>query len=457
MPKNQLPQLVKGTRDVYAAQAMQRSYIIDHIKAVYQSYGFMPLETPALEQVSTLLGKYGADGEQLIYRILNSGDFLAGIDASASTDYKTLLPHIAEKGLRYDLTVPLMRYVATHHHELVFPFKRYQIQPVWRADRPQKGRYREFYQCDADVIGTPSLWIEAELLGMVHEVLARLGITDFKVSLNNRAILNSIVTLMGAAERVNEFCMSIDKLDKVGTERVMQELINKGFERTALEKFAFIFDMQGDNAANLQVLRTYLQESDSGLEAIASITEILHLLTKLGIPDNHITIEPSLARGLAYYTGTIFEVTLPNVSIGSIVGGGRYTNFGEAFGLMHMTGVGLSFGVDRLCVAMESLGVFPDSMGVATKVLFTNQSQEIPDLVSKVIPQLRQNNVAVEVYPEPISLKKQLSYANKKLIPFVVIIEEEELKTKKYILRDMNKGTQNLHTAQELINLLRCL
>lgn len=457
MQKNQLTQLVKGTRDVYAAQAMQRNYIIDHIKAVYQSYGFMPLETPALEQVSTLLGKYGADGEQLIYRILNSGDFLTGIDASAITDYKTLLPHIAEKGLRYDLTVPLMRYIATHHHELVFPFKRYQIQPVWRADRPQKGRYREFYQCDADVIGTSSLWIEAELLVMVHEVLTKLGITDFKLSLNNRAILNSIVTLMGAAERVNEFCIIIDKLDKIGKDRVMQELINQGFDWTALEKFAFIFDMQGDNAAKLQILRTQLQQSESGLQAIANVAEILHLLNKLGISNNHITIEPSLARGLSYYTGIIFEVTIPNVSIGSIVGGGRYTNFGEAFGLTHMTGVGLSFGVDRLCVAMESLGVFPDSIGVATTVLFTHQSQEVVDIVLHVIPQLRQNGVAVELYPDPVSLKKQLSYANKKLIPFLVIIEEEALKNKKYILRDMNKGTQNLHTSQELINLLRCL
>lgn len=454
MQKQHLPQLVKGTRDIYAAQAIHRNYIIDHIKAVYQSYGFMPLETPALEQVSTLLGKYGADGEQLIYRILNSGDFLAASPpVSADTNYKTLLPHIADKGLRYDLTVPLMRYIATHYHELIFPFKRYQIQPVWRADRPQKGRYREFYQCDVDVVGTPALWVEAELLAIVHEVLARVGITAFKISLNNRAILNSIVTQMGAAERVNEFCIIIDKLDKIGKDKVMQELISKGFAPEALAKFAFICEIQGDNAAKLQLLRTSLQDSESGLEAIATTAELLTLLNKLGIPDTHISIEPSLARGLAYYTGTIFEVTLPNVDIGSIVGGGRYTNFGETFGLKNMTGVGMSFGLDRLHVAMESLGLLPDAHGLGTQVLFTHLGQEAADIVLHAIPHLRHQGIAVELYPEAVSLKKQLSYANKKQVPFVVIIAEESLKTQKYTLRNMDKGTQNLHTAEELITL----
>ncbi len=455
MQEKKLPQLVKGTRDFDAAQILKRSYLFDHIRQVYQSYGFTPLETPALEYISTLLGNYGTDGEQLIFRILNSGDFLAEVtDPTAYTNYKALLPQIADKGLRYDLTVPLMRYVATHHHELVFPFKRYQIQPVWRADRPQKGRYREFYQCDADVVGTSSLLIEAEILSMVHEVLARLGITQFTIGLNHRAILNGIVTLMGEGDRVNEFCIVIDKLDKVGKEKVIQELITKGFASTALEKFSFIFDLQGSNQHKLQQLSEHLADSDLGLQGVQEIQQILRRVDAMGISDKNISIEPSLARGLSYYTGTVFEVKLQAVDIGSVAGGGRYDNFAAAFGLTEMTGVGLSFGVDRLYVAMESLGLFPQETCISTQVMVTNLDEEAEKIALSIIPQLRKNGLSVELYPEPANLKKQLSYANKKLIPFVVMIGEEEKQADQFRLKDMHTGAQTLHTQQELISFL---
>lgn len=455
MQGKQLPQLVKGTRDFDAFQILKRNYIFDHIRQVYQSYGFIPLETPALEHVSTLLGNYGTDGEQLIFRILNSGDFLAEVtDPAAYTNYKALLTQIADKGLRYDLTVPLMRYVAAHHHELVFPFKRYQIQPVWRADRPQKGRYREFYQCDVDVVGTSSLLIEAEILSMVHEVLARLGITQFKIALNHRAVLNGIVTLMGEGDRVNEFCIAIDKLDKVGREKVIQELVARGFASAALEKFSFIFDLQGSNQHKLQRLSEHLAGSKLGLQGVQEIEQILRRVNALGISDKNISIEPSLARGLSYYTGTVFEVKLQGVDIGSVAGGGRYDNFAVEFGLTGMTGVGLSFGVDRLYVAMESLNLFSEKTHISTQVMFANLDEEAEKIALGIIPQLRKNGMSVELYPEPASLKKQLNYANKKLIPFVIVIGEEERQADKFRLKDMHTGVQTLHTRQELISFL---
>jgi histidyl-tRNA synthetase len=456
MQGKQLPQLVKGTRDFNASQLLKRNYIFDQIRQVYQSYGFSPLETPALEHVSTLLGNYGADGEQLIFRILNSGDFLAEVtNPTAYTNYKKLLPQIADKGLRYDLTVPLMRYVATHHHELVFPFKRYQIQPVWRADRPQKGRYREFYQCDADVVGTSSLLIEAEILSMIHEVLTRLGITQFKIAMNHRAILNGIVALMGKIDQINEFCIVIDKLDKVGREKVIQELIARGFTDAILERFSFIFDLQGSNQHKLQQLNEHLAGSEISLQGVQEIQRILHRLKALGISDKNISIEPSLARGLSYYTGTVFEVKLQGADIGSVAGGGRYDNFAAEFGLTGMTGVGLSFGVDRLYVAMESLDLFPEETYISTQVMFTHLDEEAEKIALSIIPQLRKYGISTELYPEPVHLKKQLSYANKKLIPFVVLIGEEGRQAGKFTLKNMHTGEQTLHTQQELINFLR--
>ena len=318
----QKPIIVKGTRDFDATQLAQRNHIFDTIRQICQRYGFLPLETPTLEYLSTLAGQYGQEGEQLIFKVLNSGDFLAEVDkAVIDKGHKALAPHIAEKGLRYDLTVPLMRYVAMHKQQLTFPFRRYQIQPVWRADRPQKGRYREFYQCDADVVGTPSLVCEAEVLAMAYQVLQQLGIRSFTIQLNHRAILKSLVALIGKASQENTFCITLDKLDKLGQQRVWEELIHKGFCPESLQQLQFIFDLPATNQAKLEILRSRLSQSKEGLRGLQEIQQILQYVTALGFEDMPITIAPTLARGLTYYTGAIFEVKIPSISIGSLGGG----------------------------------------------------------------------------------------------------------------------------------------
>ena len=455
MAEKRIPQLVKGTRDFNPVQVAQRNYLFHTIQQVYQRYGFVPLETPALEYLSTLLGQYGQEGEQLVFRVLNSGNFLEGVPPDAfHQDYKYLLPKIAEKGLRYDLTVPLMRYIAMHYHELSFPFKRYQIQPVWRADRPQKGRYREFYQCDADIVGTSSLLSEAEILVIAYEVLQKLRITDFKIYLNHRSILNGIAELMGELNRVNEFCIIIDKLDKVGADKVMQELTEKGFSKSALEKFAFIFDFQGDNNLKLAILSEHLAHSQVGLQGIEDIKHILRHIKEMGMDMVPISIDPSLARGLAYYTGTVFEIKLPAMNMGSIAGGGRYDQLAKNFGVDGLTGVGLSFGLDRLYAAIESLGLFPKQAHVSTQVLFTNLDDEAERLALGMITKIRNHGIPTELYPEQDKLKKQLTYANKKGIPFVVMIGEEERNVGKLMLKEMETGSQTLYTLDDLIKFL---
>ncbi|MHB9147911.1 MAG: histidine--tRNA ligase [Candidatus Amoebophilus sp.] len=456
MQEKQTPQLVKGTRDFDALQVAQRSYIFDTIRQVYQKYGFSPLETPALEYVSTLFGQYGQEGEQLVFRVLNSGNFLVDTPQALliEQNYKEILPKITEKGLRYDLTVPLMRYVATHYHELTLPFRRYQIQPVWRADRPQKGRYREFYQCDADVVGTPSLIVEAEILAMAYEVLQRLGINDFIIHLNHRSILNGIASQIGELERVNEFCTIVDKLDKVGKDKVIAELLSKGFSKAGLEKFDFIFDLQGDNNAKLDILSSHLAHDKVGSKGLQELKEILQYLEALGMTQVPISFEPSLARGLAYYTGAVFEVKLPTINIGSIAGGGRYDNLAEHFGVSGLTGVGFSFGVDRLYVAMEQLNLFPQQAYFNTKVMITNLDEESVKVALDIITRLRNHDIPAELYPEKVKLKKQLMYANKKDIPFVLIIGEEESQSSKFTLKNMTTGDQAFYTFDQLINIL---
>jgi histidyl-tRNA synthetase len=456
MQEKQTPQLVKGTRDFNTLQVAQRHYIFDTIRQVYQKYGFLPLETPALEYVSTLFGQYGQEGEQLVFRVLDSGNFLADAsqDLLIKQNYKDILPKISEKGLRYDLTVPLMRYVTTHYHELTFPFKRYQIQPVWRADRPQKGRYREFYQCDADVVGTPSLIVEAEILAMAHEVLQKLGISNFIIHLNHRSILNGIASQIGELERINEFCTIVDKLDKIGKDKVIAELLSKGFSEAGLEKFNFIFDFQGDSNEKLDILSSHLIHDEAGNKGLQDIKQILQYLEALGLAKIPISFEPSLARGLAYYTGAVFEVKLPSVDIGSIAGGGRYDNLAEHFGISDLTGVGFSFGIDRLYVAMEQLNLFPPQTQFNTKVMLTNLDEESVKIALDIITQLRSHNISTELYPEKVKLKKQLMYANKKNIPFVIIIGEEERQIAKLTLKNMDTGDQASYTFNELIYIL---
>lgn len=451
----QKPIIVKGTRDFDATQLAQRNHIFDTIRQICQRYGFLPLETPTLEYLSTLAGQYGQEGEQLIFKVLNSGDFLAEVDkAVIDKGHKALAPHIAEKGLRYDLTVPLMRYVAMHKQQLTFPFRRYQIQPVWRADRPQKGRYREFYQCDADVVGTPSLVCEAEVLAMAYQVLQQLGIRSFTIQLNHRAILKSLVALIGKASQENTFCITLDKLDKLGQQRVWEELIHKGFCPESLQQLQFIFDLPATNQAKLEILRSRLSKSEEGLRGLQEIQQILQYVTALGFEDMPITIAPTLARGLTYYTGAIFEVKIPSISIGSLGGGGRYDHLTDRFGMPGLTGVGFSWGVDRIYAVLEELGLLLNDDIATTHVMLTNLDKEAEQLALGIATQLRAQGIHTEIYPVQERLKQQLMYANKKNIPFVVIIGDEK-KIGKFLLKEMRTGAQKLYTLHELIAVLR--
>jgi histidyl-tRNA synthetase len=453
--KTTKPQLPKGTRDFNALQVAQRNFIFESIRQIYQQYGFSPLETSALEQLTTLTGQYGQEGEQLIFKVLNSGDFLAGTNPQAiDQGYKALLPQIAEKGLRYDLTVPLMRYIATHQQELVFPFRRYQIQPVWRADRPQKGRYREFYQCDADIVGTSSLLCEAEILAMAYQVLQRLGLKEACIQINHRALLKGMVKLIGSPDQENDFCMAIDKLDKVGKSKVLEELVSKGFSATSLENIEFIFDLQGNNEEKLAILEKKLGLSPEGLKGLQELKQIFHYIKALGLGDMPISLEPTLARGLTYYTGAVFEVKLPSINLGSIGGGGRYDHLAEQFGVNGLTGVGFSFGIDRLYAAMEELALFPNLSELTTQVLFTNLDPEAEQIALSNLLNLRTQGISLELYPEQVPLKKQLSYAHRKQIPWVVIIGSEEKATAQFILKDMQSGNQGVYALDKLLQVL---
>jgi len=442
--------LLKGTRDFSAAQVFKRNYIFDTLRHCYQKYGFLPLETPALEHLTTLKGKYGEEGDQLLFSILNSGDFLAGVD-SHTQDYKTLLPHIATKGLRYDLTVPLMRYVSMNRDKLVFPFKRYQMQPVWRADRPQKGRYREFYQCDIDTVGASSLLCEAEILVMIHEVLLRLGVKDFTIHINHRAVLKRLATLAGADNQEEVLCVALDKLDKVGEDKVLEELRTKGFTPAALQRISFLFDLPATHEDRWELLTKELGEQQAGMEAIQTI---LHYVRALGLAQPSIVIDPPLARGLAYYTGTIFEVKLKHTDWGSLGGGGRYDGLTDIFGMPGVSGVGFSFGLDRLYAVLETLDLFPPSMGHTTKVLVANLTQASETWALKALALLRKNNIHTEIYPTAAKLKKQLQYAHKKNIPFVAIIGEEEYAGGVVALKNMETGTQQPCSLAQLLQAL---
>ncbi|MHA7877687.1 MAG: histidine--tRNA ligase [Bacteroidota bacterium] len=444
------PTLIKGTRDFDALQVFRRNYILDVIQHSYQKHGFMPIETPALEHLSTLTGKYGEEGEQLIFKILNSGDFLAGV-TDYTKDYNTLLPHIAGKGLRYDLTVPLMRYVAMNRDKITFPFKRYQMQPVWRADRPQQSRYREFYQCDIDVVGTSSLLCEAEILVIIHEVLEKLGVKDFAIHVNHRAILKSLATLAGAASQEKALCVALDKLDKVGKDQVLAELKQKGFTPTALTRLAFIFDLPTAQADKWALLTQKLGATQTGMQ---EIQKIFHYATALGLTQPAMILDPTLARGLSYYTGTIFEVKTKHASWGSLGGGGRYDGLTDVFGVAGVSGVGFSFGLDRLYAVLEMLDLFPASIDCSTQVLVTNLSHAAETRSLQVLTTLRNKNIRSEIYPTTAKLKKQLQYAHKAEIPFVAIIGEEEHAAGIITLKNMQTGTQQPHSLEQLLQVL---
>ncbi|MCX8490004.1 MAG: histidine--tRNA ligase [Cyclobacteriaceae bacterium] len=437
------PTIPKGTRDFGPAQMAKRQFIFDNIRKVFQKYGFQPLETPTMENLSTLTGKYGEEGDQLLFKVLNSGDYLKEIDSSKleTRNSKTLTSEISEKGLRYDLTVPFARYVVMNKGEITFPFKRYQIQPVWRADRPQKGRYREFYQCDADVVGTDSLICEAEIVLMIKEVFKSLGIKDFIIKINHRAILSGLAELIGS-EKESSLFVAIDKLDKIGEEKVKEELRLRGFEDKGIDAVFAILNFNGSTQQKIDFLRSRFSNSEKGKKGIADFKEVLSLLQSYGVAEQSVEFDISLARGLSYYTGCIFEVKINNVAIGSVSGGGRYDNLTGVFGLPDISGVGISFGVDRLYDAMEELLLFPKEAQATSKVMISHFDDATLRYSLRIASQLRENGIATEVYPDVTKLKKQLDYANKKEIPFVIVIGSDEMESGVLTLKDMARGEQ---------------
>lgn len=456
----QKPSIPRGTRDFGPEQMAKRTYIFDTIRKTFQRFGFQPLETPTLENLSVLTGKYGEEGDQLLYKVLNSGNFLEGVDpADVEAGAKKLTFKIAEKGLRYDLTVPFARYVAMNRGELTFPFKRYQIQPVWRADRPQKGRYREFYQCDADVVGTDSLVCEAEIVAMLDEILTNLGLPDFCIKINNRKILSGIAEVIGVAGMESALFVAIDKLDKIGKEKVEEELREKGLSETSLRKLSPLFRPMTSSREALENLKDWLAHSQTGQKGIQELERLWKLVRQYGLNDKKLQLDTTLARGLSYYTGAIFEVKALQadgtpVQIGSISGGGRYDNLTAAFGVPGLSGVGISLGVDRIYDVMEELKLFPENAAITTQVLLTNFDADSESVALPLLHRLRTAGHNAELYPDAAKLKKQLDYADRKQIPYVVLIGPDERAVGKVTLKDMTSGEQSLVTAEEVLEKL---
>ena len=447
----QKPSIVKGTRDFSPEEMAKRNYIFDTIREVYKLFGYKQIETPAMESLSTLMGKYGEEGDKLLFKILNSGDYLSNItdDELAEKNSSRLTTKISEKGLRYDLTVPFARYVVMHRNEITFPFKRYQIQPVWRADRPQKGRYREFFQCDADVVGSDSLINEVELLQIIDEVFRRLKIRVC-IKLNNRKILSGIAEIIGEPEKIVDITVAIDKLDKIGLEKVNEELQSKGIPAEAIEKLQPIILLEGDNTSKLETLKESLSGSEIGLKGVEEIEFILNKAKLLNIA-SEVELDLTLARGLNYYTGAIIEVKALDVQIGSITGGGRYDNLTGIFGLPNVSGVGISFGADRIFDVLNQLELYPEDSTQGTKVLFVNFGSAEEDYILPIISQLRVRGISAEIYPEAAKMKKQMSYADSNKIPYVVIVGEDEMKERKVTLKNMQSGDQQLLTIEECL------
>lgn len=445
------PALVRGTRDFGPAQMAKRNYIFDTIRQVFQRYGFAPLETPTMENLSVLMGKYGDEGDQLLFKVLNSGNFSEKLtETDWQEGYKKLTPKISEKGLRYDLTVPFARYVVMNRGELAMPFKRYQIQPVWRADRPQKGRYREFYQCDADVVGTDSLICEAEIVLMLHEVLRGLGLENFTVKINNRKVLSGIAEVIGALGQETILCVAIDKLDKIGQEKVEAELRERGFSDETILKLQPIFKLGADHATLFNDLRTWLATSEIGLNGITELEKVWQLVAQFGLQNPQMELDLTLARGLSYYTGAIFEVKANGVQMGSISGGGRYDNLTGTFGMPGLSGVGISFGVDRIYDVLEELGLFSENQAVSTQVMLTNFDEVAQSYGLNVLRQLREAGINAEIYPEATKLKKQFEYADRKHIPFVLIIGSEEIQTGQLSLKNLKTGEQQKSDLEQV-------
>jgi histidyl-tRNA synthetase len=446
------PTLPKGTRDFGPLAMGKRQFIFNTIRAVYQKYGFQPLETPSMENLSVLMGKYGEEGDQLLFKVLNSGDFLKDVDGEKleARNSKLVTTSISEKGLRYDLTVPFARYVVMNRHDIVLPFKRYQIQPVWRADRPQKGRYREFYQCDADVVGTSSLLCEAEIIMMIKEVMSGLGIVDFTIKINHRGVLKGIAEALQAAHEIALY-VAIDKLDKIGKDGVSAELLQAGFTQQNIDLLFAILGTEGSNEQKINSLASQLS-SASGSKGLQDLRETFTLLQAAGVNQQQVEFDISLARGLSYYTGCIFEVKIKNVAIGSVSGGGRYDNLTASFGdTGNLSGVGISFGVDRLYDVLEELQLFPKEVQRSSKVLICHLDDASMRYGLQALMQLRKVGISAELYPDEGKLKKQLDYANKKLIPYTIVIGEEERTSGLLALKDMDAGTQEKLSLENIV------
>lgn len=447
------PSIPKGTRDFSPVEMAKRNYIFNTIRDVYHLYGFQQIETPSMEMLSTLMGKYGDEGDKLLFKIQNSGDYFSGItdEELLSRNAAKLASKFCEKGLRYDLTVPFARYVVMHRDEITFPFKRYQIQPVWRADRPQKGRYREFYQCDADVVGSDSLLNEVELMQIVDTVFTRFGIRVC-IKINNRKILTGIAEIIGEADKIVDITVAIDKLDKIGLENVNRELADKGISEEAIAKLQPIILLSGTNAEKLATLKTVLADSEIGIKGVEESEFILNTLT-MGLK-NEIELDLTLARGLNYYTGAIFEVKALDVQIGSITGGGRYDNLTGVFGMVGISGVGISFGADRIFDVLNQLELYPKEAVNGTQLLFINFGEKEAAFSIGILAKARAAGIRAEIFPDAAKMKKQMSYANAKNIPFVAIVGENEMNEGKAMLKNMETGEQHLVSAEELIETL---
>ncbi|MVO10392.1 histidine--tRNA ligase [Flavobacterium sp. TP390] len=472
----QKPSIPKGTRDFSPIEVAKRNYIFSTIKTNFEKFGFQPIETPSFENSETLMGKYGEEGDRLIFKILNSGNYffsknkielpnnIVELQHKSAEDISTeelielnkFTSKISEKALRYDLTVPFARYVVQHQNEIEFPFKRYQIQPVWRADRPQKGRFREFYQCDADVVGSNSLWQEVELVQLYDSVFSQLGLNGVTIKINNRKILSGIAEVIGASDKLIDFTVALDKLDKIGEEGVKKEMLEKGISNEAILKVQPLFSFTGTIVEKIEKLAQLLATSEEGMKGVEELQFICEHVNEIGLQTATLDLDVTLARGLNYYTGAIFEVTAPKgVAMGSIGGGGRYDDLTGIFGLKNMSGVGISFGLDRIALVIEELNLFPETVTATSKALFLNFGLEEAKYAMKAIAKLRQEGIKVEMYPDATKIGKQFQHADKRGIPFAVLVGEEEMKNKQYGVKNLVTGDQQKLSFEELVNLLK--
>jgi len=443
-------QVPKGTRDFTSKVMFRRNYIFKKVKSCFERYGYAPIETPAMENIETLIGKYGQEGDRLIFKVLNSGDFLSKTIIDNTTTSKSLSKDISDKALRYDLTVPFARFVVNNKNEITFPFKRYQMQNVWRADRPQKGRFREFYQCDADVIGSKSLLNEIELIQLCDDIFTSLNIPNIQILINNRKILSAMIELMSASEYFDQFVIILDKIDKIGVENVKKELIKLGLD---VEKINLLDNFL--NIKNINDISSLVNQTELGNKGVEELDFILKLIKSLGLKSSELKFDISLARGLDYYTGSIFEVKSLDVNIGSIAGGGRYDDLTSIFGLKDVSGVGISFGIDRIYLVMEELGLFPTDIDTSSKVLFLNFGEIEANYCFKYLNELRENNISSELYPNNDKIKKQMNYANNKGVQFVVMIGEDEMKSGQLTTKNMSTGEQKVMSISEFIKIFQ--